>query len=46
MVAVDGGVNIKTIKKVFDTGVDVSIVGSGLLGAEDRKTRYEELMNA
>ena len=30
MVAVDGGVNIKTIKKVFDTGVDVSIVGSGL----------------
>ena len=46
MVAVDGGVNIKTIKKVFDTGVDISIIGSGLLGAEDRKTRYEELMNA
>ena len=46
MVAVDGGVNIKTIKKVFDTGVDVSIVGSGLLRAQDRKTRYKELMNA
>jgi ribulose-phosphate 3-epimerase len=45
-VAVDGGVNIKTIKSVFDTGVDISIVGSGLLGASDRKTRYKELMNA
>ena len=46
VVAVDGGVNIKTIKQVFDTGVDVSIVGSGLLGATDRKQRYKELMNA
>ncbi len=44
-VAVDGGVNIKTIKKVFDTGVDISIVGSGLLGASDRKTRYKELLD-
>ncbi|MBC8196796.1 MAG: ribulose-phosphate 3-epimerase [Candidatus Marinimicrobia bacterium] len=45
-VAVDGGVNINTIKKVFDTGVDISIVGSGLLGASDRKTRYKELLDA
>tara|TARA_B100001029_G_C15062777_1_gene460102 strand:+ start:3055 stop:3699 length:645 start_codon:yes stop_codon:yes gene_type:complete len=46
MVAVDGGVNVKTIAKVFDTGVDVSIVGSGLLGAKDRKSRYQELLDA
>ncbi|MAJ45366.1 MAG: ribulose-phosphate 3-epimerase [Candidatus Marinimicrobia bacterium] len=46
VVAVDGGVNIQTIQQVYDTGVDVSIVGSGLLGAKDRKKRYQELMNA
>ena len=45
-VAVDGGVNVKTIRSVFETGVDVSIVGSGLLGASDRKQRYSELLNA
>ena len=45
-VAVDGGVNVKTIKQVYEKGVDVTIVGSGLLGAKDRKVRFQELMNA
>ena len=33
-IGVDGGVNLKTIDKVYDTGIDVTIVGSGLYGAE------------
>ena len=44
IVAVDGGVNTKTIRKVFETGIDISIVGSGLFGAIDRKARYDELL--
>lgn len=44
IVAVDGGVNTKTIRKVFETGIDISIVGSGLFGAVDRKARYDELL--
>ena len=44
IVAVDGGVNTKTIRKVFETGIDISIVGSGLFGADDKKARYDELL--
>ena len=44
IVAVDGGVNTKTIRKVFETGIDISIVGSGLFGADDKKARYYELL--
>ena len=42
---VDGGVNLKTIDKVYDTGVDVTIVGSGLYKAPDIIGRFEELEN-
>ncbi len=38
------GVNLKTIYKVYDTGIDVTIVGSGLYGAENIKERYDSLM--
>ena len=42
---VDGGVNLKTINKVCDTGVDVTVVGSGLYKAPDIISRFKELEN-
>ena len=45
IIGVDGGVNLTTIDKVYNTGVDVTIVGSGLFKAEDRFLRYNQLMN-
>ena len=44
IVGVDGGVNLSTIDKVYETGVDVTIVGSGLYKAEDVPARFDELM--
>ena len=46
LVGVDGGVNIKTIRSVYETGVDVTIVGSGLYKANNIEERYENLLNA
>ena len=43
-IAVDGGVNVNTISKVYDTGIDVTIVGSGLYKAKDIDGRFNELM--
>ena len=43
-IAVDGGVNLTTIKKVYDTGIDITIVGSGLYNANNIKERYSALM--
>jgi len=43
-IGVDGGVNLKTIDKVYDTGIDVTIVGSGLYGAKNIQNRYDALM--
>ena len=40
---VDGGVNIKTINKVYQTGVDVTVVGSGLYKADNIIDRFKEL---
>ena len=45
VVGVDGGVNLGTINKVYETGVDITIVGSGLYKAEDVPNRFNELMN-
>ena len=42
---VDGGVNLKTIDRVYQTGVDVTIVGSGLYKADNIKKRFMELTN-
>ena len=43
-IGVDGGVNLKTINEVYNTGIDVTVVGSALYGASDIKQRYEDLM--
>ena len=45
LIGVDGGVNLKTISQVYDTGVDITIVGSGLYKAPSIKDRFDELMN-
>jgi len=42
---VDGGVNLTTIDKVYKTGVDVTVVGSGLYKANNIKKRFMELTN-
>ena len=44
IVGVDGGVNLTTIDKVYETGIDVTIVGSGLYKAENINTRFNKLM--
>ena len=44
-IGVDGGVNLKTIKSVYETGIDITIVGSALYGATDVKDRYYNLIN-
>ena len=45
IIGVDGGVNLSTIKKVYDTGIDVTIVGSGLYKADNIIERFGELKN-
>ena len=45
IVGVDGGVNLDTIKRVYETGIDVSIIGSALYGAPDIPKRYKELVS-
>tara|TARA_B100001559_G_scaffold302800_1_gene290860 strand:- start:69 stop:722 length:654 start_codon:yes stop_codon:yes gene_type:complete len=44
LIGVDGGVNLSTIDKVYDTGIDITIVGSGLYGAKNIKRRYNKLV--
>ena len=44
LIGVDGGVNLKTIKSVYDTGIDITIVGSGLYKASSIKERFNDLM--
>ena len=44
VVGVDGGVNLSTISKVYATGVDITIVGSALYGAQDINKRFNDLM--
>ena len=44
LLGVDGGVNIKTIDDVYSTGIDITIVGSGLYGASNIKERYISLI--
>ena len=45
LIGVDGGVNLKTIDAVYETGIDITIVGSGLYKAGNISERYEQLMN-
>jgi len=43
-IGVDGGVNLDTIDSVYSTGIDITIVGSALYGADDVKRRYNNLI--
>ena len=45
LIGVDGGVNLNTIDTVYDTGIDITIVGSGLYKANDIKSRYDKLIS-
>jgi ribulose-phosphate 3-epimerase len=45
-IGVDGGVNLDTISEVYATGIDVTIVGSGLFKSDNISQRYQDLMNA
>ncbi len=45
-IAVDGGVNLNTINKVFSTGIDIAIVGSGLFNTNNISKRFDNLLNA
>ena len=44
-IGVDGGVNLSTIDRVYQTGIDVTIVGSALYGVTNVEQRYLELIN-
>ena len=44
LIGVDGGVNLKTIDRVYSTGIDITIVGSGLYGADNIQDRYNRLI--
>ena len=44
-IGVDGGVNLKTINKVYETGIDVTVGGSGLYKADNIIDRFGELKN-
>ena len=46
LIGVDGGVNLKTINKIYNTGINITITGSAFYDAEDRVSRYTELLNA
>ncbi len=46
IIGVDGGVNLETIAKIYETGIDVSIVGSALFGSNNIKKTYKDLMDA
>ena len=46
MIAVDGGVNLKTISKVYETGIDVTIVGSALFNSQNIFQRFKDLLDA
>ncbi|MBC8255804.1 MAG: ribulose-phosphate 3-epimerase [Candidatus Marinimicrobia bacterium] len=45
-IGVDGGVNLDTISKVYDTGIDIAIVGSALFKSDNITQRYQDLINA
>jgi len=45
VIGVDGGVNMNTIPQVYETGIDITIVGSGLFEAENLPQRYQDLLN-
>ena len=45
LIGVDGGVNLKTIDEVYNTGIDITIVGSALYGSNNIEQQYNDLLN-
>ena len=45
-ISVDGGINLETISKVYETGIDVTIVGSDLFRSKNVFQRFKDLLNA
>jgi len=43
LVAVDGGINLETIDRVYEAGIDIAVVGSDLFKAEDILQHFHEL---
>lgn len=43
LIEVDGGVNLKNIRKLVETGVDVLVAGSSVFKADDITNRVQEL---
>ena len=41
----DGGINLETIKKVKEAGIDIAVVGSGIINTEDYKETIKQLKN-
>ena len=46
VIGVDGGVNTSTIKEVYATGIDITIVGSAFFNSKNLNERHDELLNA
>tara|TARA_Y100001970_G_C14129415_1_gene800816 strand:- start:732 stop:1376 length:645 start_codon:yes stop_codon:yes gene_type:complete len=45
--AVDGGVNLDTINKIYKTGIDIVIAGSAIFNSKDNiQNNYNNLLNA
>jgi len=44
LIQVDGGVNLKNIKKVSEAGADILVAGSSVFSAENITSRVEELI--
>jgi len=42
-IEVDGGINLETMKEVKETGIDIAVVGSGILNTVDYKKTISEL---
>ena len=45
-ISVDGGINLETISKVYETGIDVTIVGSDLFRSKNVFQRFKDLLDA
>ena len=41
----DGGINLETIKKVKEAGIDIAVVGSGIINTENYKETIKQLKN-
>ena len=41
----DGGINLETIKKVKEGGIDIAVVGSGIINTENYKETIKQLKN-